>query len=93
MGIETTAVRLRPEGVVLWSGAFWALATVCFALVNVPLVLVNAVIAGSLMYVLGRNPVPQTGHRLYKYSIMFPYAAGTVAGVQLVGALSLGLYP
>jgi 4-hydroxybenzoate polyprenyltransferase len=93
VGIETTAVRLGPKGVVLWSGAFWALATVCFALVNVPVALVNAAVAGSLLYVLGRNPAPEAGHRLYKYSIIFPYVAGTVAGVQLVGALSLGMYP
>jgi 4-hydroxybenzoate polyprenyltransferase len=93
VGIETTAVRLGPEGVVVWSGALWALATVCFALVNVPVALVNAAIAGSLLFGLGRKPVPETGHRLYKYSIIFPYVAGTVAGVQLVGALSLGLYP
>jgi 4-hydroxybenzoate polyprenyltransferase len=93
VGIETTAVRLGPRGVVLWSGFFWALATLCFALVNVPVALVNAAIAGSLLYALWRNPEPETGHRLYKYSIVFPYVAGTVAGVQLVGALSLGLYP
>ena len=93
VGIETTAVRLGPKGVVVWSGALWALATVCFALANVPVALVNAAIAGSLLYVLGRNPVPETGHRLYKYSIIFPYVAGTVAGVQLVAALSLGTYP
>jgi 4-hydroxybenzoate polyprenyltransferase len=93
VSIESTAVRLGPRGVVLWSGAFWSLATVCFALVNVPVALVNAAIAGSLLYVLQRNPVPETGHRLYKYSIIFPYVAGTVAGVQLVAALSLGLYP
>ena len=93
VGIETTAVRLGPEGVILWSGVFWALAAVCFALVNVPVALVNAAIAGSLLYVLHRDPTPETGHRLYKYSIAFPYVAGTVAGVQLVGALSLGLYP
>jgi 4-hydroxybenzoate polyprenyltransferase len=93
VGIATTAVRLGPKGVVLWSGALWALATVCFALVSVPVALVNAAIAGSLLYVLNRNPVPETGHRLYHYSIVFPYVAGTVAGVQLVGALSLGLYP
>jgi hypothetical protein len=37
--------------------------------------------------------VPETGHRLYRYSIAFPYVAGTVAGVQLVGAISLGAYP
>jgi 4-hydroxybenzoate polyprenyltransferase len=93
VGIETTAVRLGPRGVVLWSGFLWALATLCFALVNAPVALVNAAIAGSLLYALWRNPRPETGHRLYKHSIVFPYVAGTVAGVQLVGALSLGLYP
>ncbi len=93
VGIETTAVRLGPRGVVLWSGALWALATAGFALVNVPLALVNAAIAGSLLYALGRDPMPETGHKLYKYSIAFPYVAGTVAGVQLVAALSLGAYP
>ena len=40
-----------------------------------------------------RSPTPETGHRLYPLSIAFPYVAGTVAGVQLVAALSLGLYP
>jgi hypothetical protein len=79
--------------VVLWSGAFWTLATVCFALVNVPVAVVNAAIAGALLYFLYESPTPQTGHRLYKYSIAFPYLAGTVAGVQLVAALSLGAYP
>ncbi|CAN5729042.1 UbiA family prenyltransferase [soil metagenome] len=93
VGIMTTAVRLGPHGVVLWSGAFWALATVCFALVNVPVALLNAAIAGTLLYVLHQSPTPETGHRLYKYSIAFPYVAGTLAGVQLVAALSLGAYP
>jgi 4-hydroxybenzoate polyprenyltransferase len=92
-GITTTAVRLGPSGVVRWSGAFWALATACFALVNVPVALLNAAIAGTLLYVLRQNPTPETGHRLYKYSIAFPYVAGTLAGVQLVAALSLGAYP
>jgi 4-hydroxybenzoate polyprenyltransferase len=93
VGIMTTAVRLGPHGVVLWSGAFWALATACFALVNLPVALLNAAIAGTLLYVLHQSPTPETGHRLYKYSIAFPYVAGTVAGVQLVAALSLGAYP
>ncbi len=92
-GIRTTAVRLGPRGVVFWSGSLWALSIVCFALVNLPVALVNAAIAGYLLYALFRNPVPQTGHRLYPLSIAFPYVAGTVAGVQLVGALSLGAYP
>jgi 4-hydroxybenzoate polyprenyltransferase len=93
VGITTTAVRLGPGGVVIWSGALWTVATVCFALVNVPVALVNAAISGWLLYGLYRSPTPQTGHRLYKYSIAFPYVAGTVAGVQLVAALSLGAYP
>jgi 4-hydroxybenzoate polyprenyltransferase len=92
-GIETTAVRLGPRGVVLWSGFFWTLATACFALVSVPVAVVNAAIAGSLLYVLRGVPTLETGHRLYKYSLAFPYVAGTVAGVQLVAALSLGTYP
>jgi 4-hydroxybenzoate polyprenyltransferase len=93
VGITTTAVRLGPGGVVLWSGVLWALATACFALLNVPVALVNAAISGALLYALYKNPSPQTGHRLYRYSIAFPYVAGTVAGVQLVAALSLGAYP
>jgi 4-hydroxybenzoate polyprenyltransferase len=93
VGITTTAVRLGPSGVVLWSGILWTLATVCFAFVNMPVALLNAAIAGTLLYLLFKSPIPQTGHRLYKYSIAFPYVAGTVAGVQLVAALSLGAYP
>ncbi|HEV2743641.1 MAG TPA: UbiA family prenyltransferase [Rubrobacter sp.] len=92
-GIATTAVGLGPRGVVLWSGSLWAIATFLFALVNVPVALVNAAIAGYLLYALRGNPEPRTGHRLYPLSIAFPYVAGTVAGVQLVGALSLGTYP
>jgi 4-hydroxybenzoate polyprenyltransferase len=92
-GIETTAVRLGPRGVVLWSGSLWALASASFALVNVPVALVNAAIAGSLLFALRADPTPGTGHRLYGYSIAFPYVAGTVAGVQLVAAISLGAYP
>jgi len=92
-GILTTAVRLGPSGVVLWSGSLWTLATACFALVNAPVALVNAAIAGYLLYALLSSPTPQTGHRLYPLSIAFPYVAGTVAGVQIVGALSLGAYP
>ena len=93
VGICTTAVRLGVSGVVLWSGAWWLIATLCFALASPIVALVNAAYAGRLLYTLSRNPTPETGHRLYKYSIAFPYVAGTVAGVQLVGAISLGAYP
>jgi len=91
-GITTTAVRLGARGVVAWSAAWWTIATVCFGLVNLPVAVVNALIAGWLLLGLYRDPRPETGRRLYRYSIAFPYVAGTVAGVQLVAALTLGLY-
>src|SRR5918998_3971696 len=93
VGIMTTAVQLGVRGVVLWSGAWWTIATVCFALASPLVALVNAVYAGGLLYALHREPTPEMGHRLYRYSITFPYVAGTVAGVQLVAAISLGMYP
>jgi 4-hydroxybenzoate polyprenyltransferase len=91
--ITTTAVRLGPGGVARWSGAWWGVSTLCFALVSTPVALVNALIAGWLVVRLGRDPTPDTGHRLYRHSIAFPYVAGAVAGVQLTLALYFGLYP
>jgi hypothetical protein len=64
-----------------------------FALVNIPVAVVNAVIAGYLTVAIFRKPVPETGRKLYRLSIAFPYIAGAVAGVQLVSAMVLGLYP
>ena len=93
VGIRTTAVQLGVSGVIFWSGAWWTIATACFTLASPIVALVNAVYAGGLLHTLVRRPTPETGHRLYKYSIAFPYVAGTVAGVQLVGAISLGMYP
>jgi 4-hydroxybenzoate polyprenyltransferase len=93
VSITTTAVRLGVGGVVLWSGAWWTIATACFALASPLVALVNATYAGALLYALLRHPIPETGRRLYRFSIVFPYVAGTVAGVQLVGAISLGAYP
>jgi 4-hydroxybenzoate polyprenyltransferase len=93
VGIRTTAVYLGERGAVVWSGAWWAISTVCFALVNWPVALVNAGIAGWLVVSLGRDPTTATARRLYRYSIAFPYAAGSVAGVQLAAVSLLGLYP
>lgn len=92
-GIQTTAVRLGARGVVAWSGALWAASVAGFALVNIPVAAVCAVFSGLLLYALYRRPEPRTGRRMYRLSIAYPYVAGTVAGVQLVAAISLGLYP
>ncbi len=92
-GIVTTAVRLGPKGAAWWSAVWWFVSTVLFAFVSIPVAVVNALIAGWLLLRLRRDPTPAGARGLYKYSIAFPYAAGSVAGVQIVAALLLGLYP
>ena len=91
-GIRTTAVYLGARGATVWSAVWWALSTVGFALVNWPVAVVNALIAGWLVLSLGRDPTPTTARRLYRYSIAFPYVAGSVAGAQIVAAILLGVY-
>ena len=91
-GIVTTAVHLGPHRAALWSAVWWSVSTVCFAFVNIPVAVVNAVIAGWLLLRLRRDPTPNGARRLYRYSIAFPYVAGSVAGVQIVAALLLGGY-
>ncbi|TFC98812.1 prenyltransferase [Cryobacterium sandaracinum] len=88
-GIQTTAVHLGARGSVVWSGAWWALSTVGFALINWPVAVVNALITGWLVGSLGRSPTPMTARRMYRYSIAFPYVAGSVAGAQLVAVFLL----
>ena len=91
--IVTTAVRLGPHRAVVWSAVWWSVSTICFAFVNIPVAVVNALIAGWLLLRLRRDPTPNGARRLYRYSIAFPYAAGSVAGAQIVAALLLGGYP
>jgi 4-hydroxybenzoate polyprenyltransferase len=92
-GIITTAVHLGPRKTAIWATFWWGISTVLFALVNIPVAIVNAAIAGFLVYGIFKTPTPEKAHDLYKYSIAFPYVAGAVAGVQLVTGLVLGLYP
>ncbi|GEA86863.1 UbiA family prenyltransferase [Cellulomonas cellasea] len=92
-GIATTAVRLGPAGVAAWSGAWWVLSSVLFALVSLPVAAVNLVIAGILVARLLRDPTPATGHRLYRLSVAFPYVAGSFTGVLLTVGIYLGRFP
>jgi 4-hydroxybenzoate polyprenyltransferase len=93
VGIKTTAVWLGTKGSAYWVGFWWLLSTGLFAMVNIPVAIVNFAIAGYLTFAIFKNPVPETGRKLYRLSIAFPYIAGAVAGVQLVSAMVLGLYP
>ncbi len=60
------------------------LSTILFAMVNLPVAIVNLAISSYLVISVWREPTPKKAHDVYKYSIAFPYVAGTVAGVQLV---------
>jgi 4-hydroxybenzoate polyprenyltransferase len=83
-GITTTAVRLGPRGTAVWSGAWWLVSTVLFALVSIPVAALNLAIAGVLVVWMLLRPAPATGRRLYPLSVAFPYVAGSVAsGLQL----------
>ena len=90
VGIRTTAVVLGVRGALLWSAAWWTLATIGFALISWPVALANAIIAGWLVARLWRDRTTAQARGLYRYSIMFPYAAGSVAGSHLVAAILLG---
>jgi len=92
-GIATTAVRLGARGTALWSGAWWVVSAALFAVVSVPVAAVDLVIAGILVGSLLRDPTPQTGHRLYRLSVAFPYVAGSFAGVLLLVSIVLGGRP
>lgn len=92
-GIETTAVRLGPRGTALWSGGWWLVSTALFAVVSIPVAVVNLAITATLIGRLLRRPTPATGHRLYPLSVAFPYIAGSVASAPLVFGIVMGLYP
>jgi 4-hydroxybenzoate polyprenyltransferase len=92
-GIRTTAVHLGVKKTLVWSASWWLLATVCFAMVNIPVAVVNFAIAAYLSLSVWKTPTPEKAHDVYKYSIAFPYVAGAVAGVQLVVAIAIGSYP
>ena len=93
VGIITTAVKFGIKGSLLWAGFWWMVSTALFATVNIPVAVVNAVLAGWLIVALWRKPSTDQAKKLYRYSVAFPYLAGAVAGVQLVAGLTLGLYP
>jgi 4-hydroxybenzoate polyprenyltransferase len=90
VGIRTTAVHLGVRGAVIWSTVWWAISTVAFALISWPVAIANALIAGWLVVQLWRTPTTTRARELYRYSIVFPYVAGSVAGSHLVAAILLG---
>jgi 4-hydroxybenzoate polyprenyltransferase len=92
-GVTTTAVKFGIRGALVWSGSWWIVATVAFAFVNIPVAVVSGAISGWLLIANWRTPTSAQARRLYKYSVMFPYVAGAVAGAQLVAGMLLGLYP
>jgi len=91
--ITTSAVLFGVRGTLVWSTFWWIVATACFALLSVPVALVNALIAGWLIISLFRCPTPVGARQLYRFSIAFPYVSGSVAGLLLVAGILGGYYP
>lgn len=93
VGIITTAVKFGVRGALVWSSVWWVVSTALFALVNIPVAVVNAALAGWLVVAQWREPTIEKARGLYRFSVAFPYVAGAVAGVQLVAGLTFGVYP
>jgi 4-hydroxybenzoate polyprenyltransferase len=91
VGIQTTAVHLGASRSLIWVGFWWAVSTIMFAFVNIPLAIANALYATWLILLIRRDNSPENAKRVYKYSVAFPYVVGTVAGFQLVVAVVFGL--
>lgn len=92
VGIKTTAVLLGAKGSLWWVSIWWAVSSVFFAFINIPLALVNAGYAAWLVWLITQNDSPENAKRVYKYSVAYPYIVGAVAGVELVLAIFFGLY-
>ncbi|BAU99232.1 UbiA family prenyltransferase [Aurantimicrobium minutum] len=92
VGIKTTAVLLGAKGSLWWVSIWWAVSSVFFAFINIPLALANAGYAAWLVWLITQNDSPENAKRVYKYSVAYPYIVGAVAGVQLVLAIFFGLY-
>jgi len=93
VGIITTAVQFGVRGALVWSSVWWVVSTALFALINIPVAIVNAALAGWLILAQWREPTIEKARGLYRFSVAFPYLAGAVAGVQLVAGLTFGVYP
>ncbi len=91
-GIKTTAVFLGVRGSLWWVSIWWAVSTVFFAFINIPLAVANAAYAGWLVWLITQDDTADNAKRVYKFSVAYPYVVGAVAGVQLVVALFFGLY-
>ena len=84
MGIQTTAVFLGARGSLWWVSFWWAMSTIFFVFINIPVAVANAVYATWLVWLISQNDSPENAKRVYKYSVAYPYIVGAVAGVQLV---------
>ncbi len=92
VGIRTTAVALGMRGALIWSAVWWSIATIGFAVISWPVAIANAIIAGWLVGRLWSDRTTARARVLYRHSIVFPYAAGSVAGSHLVAAILLGTF-
>ena len=90
VGLRTTVVVLGVRPTLVWCAAWWAVSTVLFAQLSLLVAFASGVIAVGLVSAVAARPTADRAHALYRFSIAYPYVAGTVAGVQLALAVLLG---
>jgi 4-hydroxybenzoate polyprenyltransferase len=92
VGITTTAVFLGARGSLIWVSFWWAISSVLFWFINIPVAIANTAYAAWLVWLIRQDATPENAKRVYKYSVAYPYVVGAVAGVQLVLAIFFGFY-
>ena len=92
-GVLGPGMLVLPHLAAQAAGPASVLAWAALIVVSVPVAVVNLVIAGVLVVRLLRDPTPETGHRLYRLSVAFPYIAGSFTGVLLIVSIVLGGTP
>jgi 4-hydroxybenzoate polyprenyltransferase len=90
VGLRTTVVVLGIKPTLLWCGLWWSVSTWFFLQLSWSVALASFAIAAALVIGVATRPTADRAHALYRFSIAYPYVAGTVAGVQLAIAVVFG---
>ena len=81
--LRTTAVTFGLKFALGWSAFWWMVATTLLIFINPYIAGVVFIGSALLVGALYKTPTPKKAHDLYRYSIGYPYIAGTIAGVSL----------
>lgn len=90
--LKTTAVVFGLKFAIYWAAFWWLVSTLLLTQINLAIAAIVGLGAGFLIYRLLTKPNIHQAHRLYKYSIAYPYIAGGIAGISLALAVWKGTW-